>query len=216
MRSSMVCRSVLRSSPLCCSSSPSVCSIQLQMLFRSELNCCHCCRFCFIRSSLLRAWACRSSQRSMTPAAQPHHHLNIISIIIHVHYYSVLLYPRFETLSCWRWRDPRPCRPHLSAQIPHALLHLYCHDIPPAAASDNTNVFTRCSSIQGSNITTWYSDLRIPCTWCPARGRWGFDCGWCSRSAEDGSSWCSELCPAVWCESPESCRHLDRHTTALY
>lgn len=80
----MVCRSVLRPSPLCRWSSSSVCSIQLQMLFRSELNCCHCCRFCFIRSSLLRAWACRSSQRSMTPAAPPQHHLHIRCY--HLHY----------------------------------------------------------------------------------------------------------------------------------
>lgn len=70
MRSSMAWISVLASSLRCCSNSSSAWSSQVHMLLRSELNCCHCCRFCFMRSSLLRACACSSSQRSITPIGQ--------------------------------------------------------------------------------------------------------------------------------------------------
>lgn len=67
MRCSMVWISVQSSGLRCCSSSSSVCTSQVQMFFRSEFSCCHCCWFCFVRISLLRSWACRSSQRSITP-----------------------------------------------------------------------------------------------------------------------------------------------------
>lgn len=65
--SSIVCMSVLRSRRWSFSSSSSVSPNQVQMLLRSELNCCHCWRFCFILSSLLRAWAWINSHLSITP-----------------------------------------------------------------------------------------------------------------------------------------------------
>lgn len=65
--SSIVCMSVLRSRRWSFSSSSSVSPNQAQMLLRSELNCCHCWRFCFILSSLLRAWAWINSHLSITP-----------------------------------------------------------------------------------------------------------------------------------------------------
>lgn len=65
--SSIVCMSVLRSRRWSFSSSSSVSPSQAQMLLRSELNCCHCWRFCFILSSLLRAWAWINSHLSITP-----------------------------------------------------------------------------------------------------------------------------------------------------
>lgn len=64
---SIVCMSVLRSRQRSFSSSSSVSPNQAKMLLRSELNCCHCWRFCFILSSLLRAWAWINSHRSITP-----------------------------------------------------------------------------------------------------------------------------------------------------
>lgn len=67
MWASMVWMSVLSARCWSLSSSSSVSPSQAQMLLRSELNCCHFWRFCFILNSLLIAWACRSSQRSITP-----------------------------------------------------------------------------------------------------------------------------------------------------
>lgn len=65
--SSMDWMSVLSSRRCSCSSSSSVSPSQVQMLFRSDMNCCHFWRFCFVLSSLLRACAWRSSHRSITP-----------------------------------------------------------------------------------------------------------------------------------------------------
>lgn len=66
----MVCMSVLSLSPRSRLSSASDWPNQALMVCRSEISCCHCCRFCFCRCFSLRDWAWISSQRSITPGGE--------------------------------------------------------------------------------------------------------------------------------------------------
>ena len=70
--SAMDWMSVLSCRRWSCSRSPSVSRSQVRTLFRSESNCCLLWGFCFILSSLLRASAWMSSQRSITPGKTGH------------------------------------------------------------------------------------------------------------------------------------------------
>ena len=72
--SAMDWMSVLSCRRWSCSRSPSVSLSQVRTLFRSESNCCLLWGFCFILSSLLRASAWMSSQRSITPGKTGHAH----------------------------------------------------------------------------------------------------------------------------------------------
>lgn len=147
MRSSIVWMSVLRSSLCCCSSSSSVCSSHIHTLFRSEFSCCHCCWFCFVRISLLRSWACRSSQRSITPNMQDVREWVSMTIKAIVQFIPLVVnictqckwrmnyYLMFGTLSCWDLPAQRLCPPPLSAQSPSFSLCRYCHGTHPAVAS---------------------------------------------------------------------------------
>lgn len=116
MRCCIVWMSVQRSSLRCCSSSSSVSPSQVQTLFRSEFSCCHCCWFCFVRISLLRSWACRSSQRSITPVydmiderwihqscMQAQQHLHISTFSFHKHSFKyMVMYGTCKQDRLWR------------------------------------------------------------------------------------------------------------------
>lgn len=75
----MQCMSVLRASFRSWPSSTSDWISQVLMFCRSEISCCHCCRFCLSRCFSLRDWAWISSQRSITPRTQQ---LQTVTVII--------------------------------------------------------------------------------------------------------------------------------------
>lgn len=204
MRCSIVWMSVLRSSLRCCSSSSSVSPSQVQTLFRSEFSCCHCCWFCFVRISLLRSWACRSSQRSITPRLQRVREQAAYAVsytinqpYMHAGQVVVWRYLTSGTQSCWDLPVQTRCLPPPSAHSPSSSLCQYCRDTLPAAASTEYiySDYNRYSRI-GWNILTRLQrflnlesrNIHIPCMRCPVLCLWACDCGCCPVVA-GGSGW---------------------------